>query len=440
MLTWIVQNNGKLCLTFFFFSFFTRLISLTLLPNYDEWYYLASWNSLQNGGVLYKTILDNKPPLAYFLYAIPDTFSLYITLSILSAVIACFIYKIADNLYAGHVFLFITGAIPSYLELNLEYWVLACILPAYYYLLKKESVLWHRWAYFLCGASLMIKQHSLLFIIPLVIYAIANNRKIFYRSIYFIAILPVICFFYILYTDTFYNAYVWIIEFNFWYKDLSETGGYIWKRFVYGQFFAVFVYIGLILSLKNIQKKSLHFVFMGVLALGLGSVWIGKELFLHYQLLVFPFLVLLFYQISIQKHRMYVYTSTLCIFIFGQASCMYTYMYSQKTWLTRTEGVISYQEKKQIKPLPINKPLVFSAQSTVGLDYHKVKYIALCKSLEYLKRKNTTQKQLLSCDFYIQDAIYIVPKLCLKEYVGDLKYNIVYEYEENVGVEIEKCQ
>jgi len=440
MLTWIVQNNGKLCLTFFFFSFFTRLISLTLLPNYDEWYYLASWNSLQNGGVLYKTILDNKPPLAYFLYAIPDTFSLYITLSILSAVIAYFIYKIADNLYAGHVFLWITASVPSYLELNLEYWVLACILPAYYYLLKKENVAWHRWAYFLCGASVMIKQHSLLLIIPVIIYAIVNNKKMLYKSIYCITILPVICFFYILYTDTFYNAYVWIIEFNFWYKDLSETGMYIWKRFIYGQFFAVFVYAGLLLSVKNIRKKPLHFVWIGSLILALLSVWIGKELYLHYQLLVFPFLIIFFYEISLQKIKSYVFVGTLGIFIFGQISYVYTYVYDKKTWLTRTEGVISYQEKKQIKPLPINKPLVFSAQSTVGLDYHKVKYIALCKSLEYLKRKNTTQKQLLSCDFYIQDAIYIVPKLCLKEYVGDLKYNIVYEYEENVGVEIEKCQ
>jgi hypothetical protein len=179
---------------------------------------------------------------------------------------------------------------------------------------------------------------------------------------------------------------------------------------------------------------------IAVLILAVLSVWIGKELYLHYQLLVFPFLVILFYQISSTKTRVFVYAGTLGISIFGQASYVYTYVYSQKTWLTRTEGVISYQEKKQIKPLSINKPVVFSAQSTVGLDYRKVKYIALCKSLEYLKPKNKAQNQLLSCDFYLKDGIYIVPDNYLKDYTGDLKYKIVYQYQNNVGIEIEECR
>jgi hypothetical protein len=434
------KSNTKIFLVFLLFAFLTRFISVTFLLNYDEWYYLASWNGIKNGGVLYKTILDNKPPLAYFLYAIPDKFSLYITLSILSAIIAYFIGRIADNFYAGHIFLFITGAIPSYLELNLEYGILVLLLPAYYFILKKESTIWHIWAYFLCGASLMIKQHSLLLVIPITIYDLYYSPHLFKKSIYYILIIPILCMFYLIFTDTIYSAFLWVIDFNFWYKDLSETGGYIWKRFVYGQLFALPVYAGILIFVKNVKKSSLHILWISVFLLAVGSAWIGKELYLHYQILIFPFLILLFYQISVRKQQKYVYITTLLIFIFGQTNCLYTYFYNRKTWLTQIEGVISYEERKNIVALQTNKPIVFSAKSVIGLDYRKVKHIALCRSLEYLKKQHTKSKQLFTCDFYIKDALCVVSKSCVSEYVGDLPYKVVYEYEDNVGIIIEQCK
>ncbi len=437
---WKHKNNRSLFVVFLFFAFLTRLVSLTFLPNYDEWYYLASWNGIRNGGVLYKTILDNKPPLAYFLYIIPDIFSLYVTLSVLSAIIAFFIGKLAENSYAGHVFLLITSTVPSYLELNLEYWILACLLPAYYFILKKQSAVWHRWAYFLCGASLMIKQHSLLLVIPIILYGAIKYPNLFKKSIYYLLILPTICLLYIIYTNTFYESYLWIIEFNFWYKDLSETGGYMWKRFIYGQLFALPVYVGILLSIKNAQKNALHFTLITVLTLSIGSVWIGKELYLHYQLLIFPFLIILFYALADVIHQKYVFIAILAICIFGQLSYTYTYISSKKTWLTDIEGVVSYQEKKVVPKLESDKCIIFSSDSNIGLNYRKVKYILWYGSLEYLKKKNfTQQKQLLSCNFHLKDAVYIVSQSCLKRYVGDLKYKTVYEYGDNIGIEIESC-
>lgn len=417
----------------------TRFISLTFLPNYDEWYYLASWNGIKNGGVLYKTILDNKPPLAYFLYAIPDVLSLYVTLSILSAVIAYFIAKIAQNFYAGCIFLCITGAVPSYMELNLEYWILACIVPAYYFVLTKQSIFWHRWAYFLCGTSLMIKQHSLLLVLPIVIYGLYSTAHLFKKSIYFAGIIPLLCFFYLVYMNILSSAYEWTVKYNFEYKDLSETRGYIWKRFVYGQLFALPVYAGIFLSIKNI-KSRLDIFLLFVVLFAIVSVWIGRALYLHYQLLIFPFLIVFFYRMASVKHQKYVLASMVLIFLFGQISYVYAYVSPHKIWINRIEGVVNYQEQKGIKSLLTDKCIVFSADSTVGIDYRKVKYILFCQGLEYLKKLGSVQKQLFSCDFYLADAIYVVDKACLNKYVGDLRYKIVYEYGHNVGIEIEHCE
>lgn len=434
------NDRVKYFVTFLSFSFLTRLISLTFIENYDEWYYLAVWNAIKNGGTLYQTILDNKPPLAYFLYAIPDNISLYVTLSILSAIIACFISKLTDNIYAGHIFLLITGAIPSYMELNLEYWVLACILPAYYYILNKQSVVWHRWAYFLFGTSIMIKHNSLLLVLPAAIYGLYSMPILFRKSAYYAAVVPILCLLYVVYTNTLLDAYLWIIEFNFWYKDLSETGGYIWKRFVYGQLFALPVYAGVLVSVKNIRKNRLHIFLISTFLLAVGSTWIGRELYLHYQLLIFPFLILLFYRISSAKHQKYVFIGTVCVTLFGQTNYVYAYTTPYKTWISRTEGIINYQQKQKIIWFQTQKPLVLSAESTLGLDYHKVKYIASCCCLEFLKKKNPAQKQWFSCNFYLKDAVYVVSKSCLNEYVGDLKYKIVYEYQDNVGIELETCK
>lgn len=434
------KDNLRIFVIGLFLSFAIKLISLTFLLNYDEWYYLASWNGIKNGGILYKTILDNKPPLAYFLYAIPDIISVYVTLSILSAIIAFYLYKISENIVAGHIFLFITSAIPSYTELNLEYWILACILPVYYFILKKNTVFWHSLAYFLCGTSLMIKQHSLLLIIPILLYGLLKHKRLFWKGISWLFLVPLLCLFYIVYTNTLYPAYECIIKYNLWYKDLSETGGYIWKRFVYGQLFPLPVYAGILFSIKNIHKQVLSVLWIIVLTLAVSSVWIGKELYLHYQILIFPFLILLFYEISIQKYQKYVYISMLFVCVFGQANCMYTYLYNRKTWLTNTEGVLSYQEIKKIIPLKTDKFIVFSAQSTIGLDYHKVKYIALCRSMEYLKKQNGASRQLFSFDFYLKDAVYVVSKPCLDEYVGDMKYKVVYDYQDNIGIMIEECK
>lgn len=422
-------------------SLLTRLISFIFPLNYDEWYYLASWNSIKNGGILYQSVLDNKPPLAYFLYIIPDSLSLYGTLSILSAVIGYFISKIVENIYAGYTFLLITAAIPSYLELNLEYWILSCIIPAYYYVLKKNCLSGQKLAYFLCGASLMIKQHSLLLIIPLVMYGLLCYLRMFRKSIYYIVILPILCFLYVIYTDTLYDAYTWIIDYNFWYKNMSETGKYIWKRFLYGQLFALPLYLGLLFCIRNIKKDSFHFVLIAVLWLSIGSTWIGKALYLHYQLLIFPFLILVFYTVCIQKITKYAYISILCITVLGQMNCLYTYLYGKKTWITRIEGVMSYKEQKNILPLKTNKPVVFSAMSTIGIDYRNVKYVVLCRNLEYIqKRKNNTENRLLPCYLFLKNAIYVVDKQYLSEYIGTLPYKIVYEYQNNVGIEIETCK
>ncbi|MDW8301799.1 MAG: hypothetical protein RML38_05000 [Bacteroidia bacterium] len=422
------------------FSALSRIVYLTLYPNYDEWYYLACWNAIKNGEALYRTILDNKPPLAYFLYAVPDNISLFATQTILSTIVAFFTALIARHYAAGMFFLMITATLPSFLELNLEYWVLGCILPAYYYLFEKKSIWGYRFAYFLCGAALMIKQHSLLLVLPLVLYNLWTDPRHFWRNAYFALILPLFCLFYLVYCSTTHLVYDWLIGYNLWYKNLSETGKYIWKRFIYGQFFLLPLYVGLGLVILSIKSNIRHLILLLAFVLSLSSVWIGKELYLHYQILIIPFLILLFFELAPQKKIKSIMAGVAVFFLLSQATYFYTYLTGTNTWMKKLEGVLSYQEQKQIPILAKGRVLVFSAESHIGLDYRQVKHIAVCSCLEYLNRNNPhSARQLLSCDLYLKNAIYVVPKSCLKRYVGSLGYRIVFEYQDNVGIEIDHC-
>lgn len=203
----------------------------------------------------------------------------------------------------GMFFLMITATLPSFLELNLEYWVLGCILPAYYYLFEKKSIWGYRFAYFLCGAALMIKQHSLLLVLPLVLYNLWTYSRHFWRNAYFALILPLFCLFYLVYCSTTHLVYDWLIGYNLWYKNLSETGKYIWKRFIYGQFFLLPLYVGLGLVILSIKSNIRHLILLLAFVLSLSSVWIGKELYLHYQILIIPFLILLFFELAPGKEN-----------------------------------------------------------------------------------------------------------------------------------------
>ncbi|MCS7075110.1 MAG: hypothetical protein NZ455_00270 [Bacteroidia bacterium] len=416
---------------------FTRLIYLTFSINYDEWYYLAAWTGIKNGATLYQTILDNKPPLAYFLYAIPDIISPFFTLILISCIVSFYIHKITHYRSAGIIFLLVTAASPSYLELNLEYWVLLCMLPAYYWIFEKKNITWYKGAYLLCGASLMIKQHTLLLVIPLLAYSIFLYPTHFWRSVYPIFILPIICLIYVIYTQTLREAYDWIIGYNLWYRNLSETGSYIWKRFVYGQFFVLPLYIGLFLSLSKVKNNIKQITLWAAFILSLSSAWIGKELYLHYQLLTIPFLILLFFEVVSQRVKIIAVFACSGLFLFGQISYLYTYFTGESTWIKKLEGVLSYQEQKSIPSFCGDNPIIFSAESNLGLNYRNVKYIAVCSCLEYLKRKNPHQERLLTDKFYIHKAVYVVSKSCLQSYVRGIKYRVIFEYQDNVGIEIE---
>ena len=413
-----------------FFKYIPYVLSIILrIPSFFEphWYtdtgiYSAIAEALNHNRVLYKTIIDNKPPLIYYIFSFLEKIPLSLTfeyqfLSLLFLLLSeYFLYKIVENKFnfkiaiIANLFLafFVGSTIFEGNVANTEnFYILFSILSIYFVFkhYKKKSL----WNLYIAGIILGI---GTLFKIPvffdglsIIVYFffIYNFKEFFTKSLIYGlgSITPLSLFFvYEYFRGMFFNSFYYIFLSNFKYVNTySSNITFGIPHILFNLYIIIILFILLYILYRNKIIKSNTLFFILWFLLDLFSVFLSGRPYLHYLIqlsvslsVIFSLLIYLFIKsnlkikiiiivipiLSIYFLGIYFFRSELSWQVSSQFQSEYAYYPNFISFILKEES-----RKQYFSTFAYNTNVVFEKHSsTANINY------AISSSLNKLNVKN----------------------------------------------------
>ena len=323
------------------------------IPSFFEphWYtdtgiYSAIGKSLNNNGILYKTIIDNKPPLIYYLFALLEKIPISLTfeyqfLSLLSLLGSEYLlYKIVENKFNSKIafisIIFLAFFVGSTLfEGNLanveNFYMFFSLLSIYLVFRKRKKDKNLKYLYFagcILGIGVLFKLPALfdgLFVI-LYFFYIYKFKDFFMKSLFYGlgSLSPIFLFFiYEYFRGVLSNSIYYIFLTNFKYVNYYKFNtifGISHILFNTTAFIFLFFFFYILYKRKLIQSKT-AFISLWLLT-DLFSVFLSGRPYLHYLIqlsvplsVVISYLIYKFMQSSIKIKIIIIISPLILIYV-----------------------------------------------------------------------------------------------------------------------------
>lgn len=294
-------------------------VFLSKIHDVDEGWYYTIAQVLMKGGILYKDVVDVKPPLLYFLYtfflSLVNSMHFVHAVTIAWIALTAFIIKKTIALYArGYnpwlgalaYTIFSTIYFPTSLATNSEILFNLPLSLSFYYWIKKDKSTSYFWAGLFIALAILIKQTI---IFNVAIYSIlfvkkpnsSNEPKIKYikHFIFGLSVPLGASAIYFLVNKAFDDYLFWVIKFNFilpasqdLWSSINTFSSFILTYWLPLWILLIFTIVRY-LQTKLPYPKNIFYSLILQLGASLIVCFITLRSFDHYFLQVLPFLILL---------------------------------------------------------------------------------------------------------------------------------------------------